>query len=229
MAAPKPFVRRDSRQMSAAPRRPESHVRFRSPGERMDQGDSGAPPPSTLPPAPFAHEEEVRALEWWLDAHMGLVSDLAWLEQVLDFGPGGAHSDAVRRLVVQAEGVRDALYELYCDATDERLSTLLGDRGSLEAHVRGSYAWCARVVSLLGTIVSGLRTEDGPDWASAKASFRDAVGEYVVPSCTLRVEVSELPIDTTSPVEPLRKLPQDIETLFAATEELQAALAKRFG
>jgi hypothetical protein len=40
--------------------------------------------------------------------------------------------------------------------------------------------------------------------------------------------VKSLGIDTSSPTEPLRGLPADLEALFEVTERLQGALAKRF-
>jgi hypothetical protein len=44
----------------------------------------------------------------------------------------------------------------------------------------------------------------------------------------VREAIRALAIDFTSPIEPLRNLPQDLDRLIAATEELQAMLAKRF-
>lgn len=195
---------------------------------RVDK--TGARAPSTLPPPPFASETAVRGLEWWLASHMALVSEILWLDQVLDAAPeGNAHADTVRLLVAHAEGVRDALYELYCDAADERLAPLLGPTGALPAQVRGSYAWCTRVVGLLASLTGALRTEAGPDWASVKNEFRQAAATYPSGRSDLREAVRGLPVDYSSPIEPLRNLPQDVEELLSATEELHASLQKRFG
>lgn len=208
--------------------RPSSHTRFKSP--RSVGSDPHAP--STLPPPPFESEAEVPRLEWWLTAHMGLASELLWLEQLLDTLPeGGPHTGTMLRLVSHVEAVRDALYELYCDAADERMAPLLGPDAVLETRVRLSYAWSTRIVGVLAAITSGLRArgEAGPDWAAARTGFRLAEGFYPQPSGELRDAVRSLAIDCGSPIEPLRNLPQDLEQLFATIEALHFTLEKRFG
>lgn len=228
MPPPKPNTRRDSKQIPAVPPRLASYTRVRSP-LNVDGSVDEAGAPSTLPPAPFAHEIAVAGLEWWLEAHMGLVAELAWLEQLLETGEEGAHGATLRRLSANAEAVRDALYELYCDAADPRVTPLVTSGAVLEQDVRCAYAWCGRVVAMLGTLVNGLRSEQGPDWCLARTGFRSAQVMYVGPSAEVRAAVGGLAIDTTNPTEPLRNLPADLETLFAEMQELQSALAKRFG
>jgi hypothetical protein len=230
MAAIKPSVRRDSKQLRAMSPRAESYIRVKSPHLRQDDDPRGVAAPSTLPPAPFEHETAVRELEWWLDAHMALVSRLAWLEQQLQAGEEGeAHLETMLRLTAGAEAVRDALYELYCDAADARLGPAVGPGAALGEHVRGIYAWCGRVVTLLAAIASGLRAASGPDWAAARAAFRKASAVYPTPSAEVRVAVAELSINTASPVEPLRHLPRNVDMLFSAIDDLQTTMAKRFG
>ena len=222
MVNPKVKVPHESK---GSPHRTASYTRLL----RVDHEASGAGAPSTLPPPPFRREASVVGLEWWLDAHMGLASGLLWLGQLLDTVPDGdAHADTVRRLAAHTEAVRDALYELYCDAADARAAPLVGPGTPLEQHVRGSYGWCVRVVGLLATVTNGLRAESRPDWAIAKGEFRTAALHYPSVHATLRDAVRALPIDFTSPIEPLRNLPQDLDHLIAATEELKAMLAKRF-
>jgi hypothetical protein len=205
------------------PPRKASHSRL----VRMDK--AGARAPSTLPPPPFASEAAVRGLEWWLASHMALVSEILWLQQLLEAVPeGNSHADTVRLLSAHTDGIRDALYELYCDAADDRVAPLVGLDGTLTAQVRGSYAWCQRVVGLLALVTSALRTEAGPDWPAVKAEFRQAAASYPAGRSALREAARLLPIDFTSPIEPLRNLPQDIEQLLASTEELHAILQKRF-
>jgi hypothetical protein len=182
-----------------------------------------------LPPQPFWNETSVAGLEWWLDAHMALASGLLWVGQLLDTVlAADAHGDTVGRLVAHTDSVRDALYELYCDAADGRISTLLGRGAALEHYVRGSYAWCTPVVGLLATVTSGLRAEGGPDWAVAKAEFRASGAHYPVVPPTLHDMLHELPIDFTSPTEPLRNLPLDVEHLVTAMAELHGMLATHF-
>jgi hypothetical protein len=207
--------------------RTSSYTRFKLPLR------SGGPAPSTLPPPPFESEAEVPGLEWWLNAHMDLASELLWLEQLLaaSIPESGAHVEAVRGLAAKTEAVRDALYELYCDAADERVTPLVGAEALLETRVRVSYAWCTRIVGMLAAITSGVRAHGdiGPDWAAVKAMFRQAAELYAPASSALRQAVVELPIDFASPIEPLRNLPRDLEQLFATVDALHAALAKRFG
>jgi hypothetical protein len=177
----------------------------------------------------------VPGLEWWLSAHLDVASELLWLDSLLDaVAEPDAHLDTVRGLAAQTEAVRDALYELYCDAADERLAPLVGEGGALETPVRVSYAWCVRIIGLLAGITSGLRAPGGagPDWAAAKAGFREAEAFYGAPSTELRElreAVRALPIDFSSPVEPLRNLPRDLEQLFAALDAAHQAVATRFG
>jgi hypothetical protein len=228
MASTKTPARRDSKRLAAVPNRTSSYTRFKSPFQQMDEGQAGPPAPNTQPPPPFGHETLVQGLEWWLDAHMGLASGLAWLDQLLDGGAPGAFAATVRGLAAQAEGVRDALYELYCDAADERLAAWTAPGAPFEAQVRASYVWCASVVTLLGAITNGLRTEGGPDWSAAKSLFRDVERKYVRPSQTLREAMSALQLDTNNPTEPLRNLPQDLGRLFMESMALQGALAARF-
>jgi hypothetical protein len=223
MPPTKARVRRDSKGIAAVPPRIASQTRVRS-----VQREEEAGAPSTLPPPPFSHEAGVVGLEWWLEAHMELVAELAWLEQVLEGGAGGPHAPTMQLLSGHAGAVRDALYELYCDAADKRLSSLVGSDALLEQHVRACYAWCGRVVAMLGGLVHGLRSEVGPDWGLAKKGFRSASAMYVGPSTRLRAAVTALAIDTTNLTEPLRNLPSDLEVLFYATETLQGSLAQRF-
>ena len=121
---------------------------------------------------------------------MEVVAELAWLEPMLETGEGDAalatHLSTLRLLAEYAESVRDALYELYCDAADPRLSPLLGPDAPLEHHVRCCYGWCGRVVAMLAGLVQGVRSEAGPDWGLAKKGFRSASLTYVGASPRLR-------------------------------------------
>jgi hypothetical protein len=171
---------------------------------------------------------------------MGLASELVWLEQHRDGGAEGppssgmreGHFETIRGLADQTSAVRDALYELYCDAADPRLRTVLtpGAPGAaLEHHVRRSYDWCGRVVALLGRITTALRTPEGPDWNSAKSEFREATKLYPADGDTVRRAIEALGIDYSSPVEPLRRLPSHLEQLLDSSAVLHWTLAKRFG
>jgi hypothetical protein len=229
MVGNKAKTRRDSQRLMQVPRT-TSHTRFKSPTQRQDDSTVGAGGPSTLPPPPFENEVAVRALEWWIDAHMALASELLWLQQLPD-GPveGDLHRQTIGVIAVRVEAVRDALYELYCDAADDRMAPLLGPEAALERYVRDCYAWCARVVGLLASVMGGLRSGGVPDWAGAKAEFRLAAAQYVTLSPLDLSAARALTIDFSSPVEPLRNLPEDLDRLVATVRELHATLEKRFG
>jgi hypothetical protein len=226
MVQRKAKARREEPRRLTPPPRAASYTRLL----RVDPAGTWGGVPSTLPPPPFESETSVVGLEWWLDAHMGLASGLLWLGQLLDTVPeGDAHAETVRRLGAHTEAVRDALYELYCDAADKRVAPLLGQGAALERHVRGAYAWCVRVVGLLATVTNGLRADSRPDWTIVKGEFRNATDHYPFVPAQLQAGLRELSIDFTSPTEPLRNLPGDLDQLAAATLELQTMLAKRFG
>jgi hypothetical protein len=187
--------------------------------------------PSTLPPPPFETEAEVAGLEWWIQAHMALASDLLCLEQFLDAAPEArsTHAEAVRQLSGPCDAVRDALYELYCDAAHPRTADLEGFLPALKPHVYESYSWCAAVVGLLTQIAAQLRTEAGLDWDAAKAGY-SALAEKLPRSLDgVRSGLAALPsIDFASPVEPLRNLPENLVHLAHSIAALDEALTKRF-
>ena len=225
MYPPHGGARRSSTSFAAVSPRNSSHSRLRPVTE-----DPAGPIASTLPPPPFEHESLVVGLEWWLDAHLSLASQGAWLEQLLDAcTQADARVVAVRGLGEEAEAVRDALYELYCDAADRRLSSIVPAAFVLESHVRATYAWCTGVVALLGQVAGGLRAPEGPDWAGTREAFRAQQVGYPGRDEALVGAVDALGIDTGSPVEPLRNLPRDVEALFGASQTLHESLVRRFG
>ena len=187
------------------------------------------------PPPPFESEAELRGLEWWLSAHMNLASSLLWLEQ--HHGEGAeppsshrtdGHSEAMRQMVAQAAAVRDALYELYCDAADARLDAIVSKGGVLQARVRASYHWCESVVALLGGLSADLRAGTVPDWGAARATYRGLSPFFPGPGDDLLAAVHALGIDFASPIEPLRGLLHDVEQLVTTMNDFHTALAKRF-
>ncbi len=217
------------------PARPPSQGRLRAIIQRNDAAP-GSQGPSTLPPPPFGSEAEVPGLEWWLAAHMNLASALLGLEQ--HYGDGieppssrrtDGHFEAMRAMVTEAGGVRDSLYELYCDAPDPRLEKLVAAGGTLEAYVRASYQWCDGVAALLGRLSAELRAGATPSWTEAKAAYRETSAVYPGAGTAVREAVKALGIDFTSPVEPLRGLLHDLDQLLSAMNRMHESLAKRFG
>jgi hypothetical protein len=186
--------------------------------------------PSILPPPPFETEAEVPGLEWWLEAHMSLASSLLCLDQALDLVDAAeVHADAVRQLCRLCDSVRDALYELYCDAAHPRTADLAGFLPALEPSVRASYAWCAGAVGLLMQLGARLRSEGGPDWSEAKSAYRSVAAKRPPTDEQPGELARSLPVDFASPVEPLRNLPTNLAHLASAVAALDEALAKRFG
>ncbi|MGH7436242.1 MAG: hypothetical protein ACRENE_11260 [Polyangiaceae bacterium] len=217
------------------PARPPSQGRLKAIIQRSDAAP-GSQGPSTLPPPPFGSEAEVRGLEWWLAAHMNLASALLGLEQ--HYGDGteppssrktDGHFEAMRVMVTHAGAVRDSLYELYCDAPDARLETLVSAGGTLERYVRSSYLWCEGVAALLAGLSAELRAGATPSWTQAKAAYREASIVYPGTGDAVLAAVKSLGIDFTSPVEPLRGLLNDLEQLLGGMTRMHDGLAKRFG
>jgi hypothetical protein len=166
---------------------------------------------------------------------MNLASSLLWLEQ--HHGEGAeppsshrtdGHLDALRGMVTQAAAVRDALYELYCDAADSRVEKLTTRGGVLEVYVRASYQWSDGIVALLGRLSADLRAGTVPDWSEARATVRGLAGLYPGSGDDVKTAVKTLGIDFASPVEPLRGLSHDIDQLLTGMDDLHATLAKRF-
>lgn len=217
------------------PARPPSQGRLRAILQRSDSSP-GSQGPSTLPPPPFGSEAEVHGLEWWLASHMNLASSLLWLEQ--HYGDGteppssrktDGHFEAMRGMVADASGVRDSLYELYCDAPDARLEKLVAPGGILETYVRASYQWSEGVAALLGRVSSELRSGATPSWTEAKAAYQEVSGVYPGSGEALLEAVKALGIDFASPVEPLRGLLHDLEQLLEGMRRMHEGLEKRFG
>jgi hypothetical protein len=167
---------------------------------------------------------------------MNLASSLLPLEQ--HYGDGteppssrktDGHFEAMRGMVTDASGVRDSLYELYCDAPDLRLEKLVAPGGILEAYVRASYLWSEGVAAMLGRVSAELRAGATPDWTEAKAAYQEASRAYPASGDAMLVVVKGLGIDFASPVEPLRGLLHDLEQLLACMSRMHDGLAKRFG
>ncbi len=206
---------------------PQSGTRVKA-GLRRSEPNVRAP--STLPPPPFETEAEVPRLEWWLTAHMGLASGLLCLVQLVDAAPAerATHAAAVRQLSALCASVRDALYELYCDAAHPHAAELTTFLPALEGHVRDCYSWCVAVVALLVQVATGLRSDAALDWEAVRASSKAVAEKLPKSTVALRTVGRSLAIDFASPVEPLRNLPANLESLAAAVAALDDALAMRF-
>ena len=142
---------------------------------------------------------------------------------------GDAHADTVRHLAAHTEAVRDALYELYCDAADDRLAPLVGPGTALERHVRDSYGWCVRVVGLLATVTNGLRARGRARLGGRQGGVpRRPTQFYPIAPPALREVVRRSPSTSRAPSSRCATSRSDLDELFASTAELQSMLAKRF-
>jgi hypothetical protein len=181
--------------------------------------------PSTLPPPPFSVETNVQGLEWWLDSHVEFASGLLCLRQMLEGAPEGTNSDrSVRRMAAVLERVRDALYELYCDAPDARLAELLRPGRELEQYVRASYAWCAVTLDAMNASTDLLRERAGVDREAIARVFRQFAPGPMPAMEPVLAAIRSLNIDFSSPVEPLRNLETDLEVLYSSIVELNVLI-----
>ena len=212
--------------------RTTSHLRFKSPSRR-DEGatDSaswmGGFTPSTLPPAPFEHEADVSGHEWWLDAHMNAAANILCLEQLVDVVMDSADVlalERVRALIARLGDVRDALYELYCDAADPRMRGSSTPDGPLTKYITGVYAFSDHVNDRVATITTAMRT-DSADWTLLAPTI-DASAPLFEEDLrrSVRDSVHGLGVDFSNHVEPLRNLPKDVEEMFLAAISLRAEI-----
>ena len=200
---------------------------------RVDEEAAGAGAPSTLPPPPFARETAVVGLEWWLDAHMGLASGMLWLAQLLDTVPeGDAHAETVRTLAAHTEegSARRALRALAATSPTTALPRWW-DRGPRFREACPGQLWLVRARG--GTPRDG--DERPPGGVEARLDHREgrvpgvhqplsdvpARGAPGRPRAPHRLHQSH-----RAAAQPTAGPPRD--QLIAATEELQAMLAKRF-
>ncbi len=216
--------------------RTTSHTRVRSPLKR--ESDS-APPlaldaftesgPPTLPPVPFENEADVSGHEWWLEAHLTLAANVLCVEQLIEVAAGGADALAIERamaLQTRLDEVRDALYELYCDTADPRMTSQTAAGAVLPGYIGRLYAWCDSVADRLVTIAA--RMKNGPaEWQTLAPALGEA--EHLLDDVTtraVRTSIASVGVDFSSPVEPLRTLPKDLDAMFASAAALCAEIER---
>jgi hypothetical protein len=208
--------------------------------ERAESGvEVKAPPlyvPSTIPPPPFTHEADIGAHEWWLGGHIQLASRVHSLEQQLDGLPADPATDAavtvVRSALDPIAEVRDALYEVYCDAADLRMRPMASPGSPLTEYIGALYLFAERAVSALVLLVAGLKAGQ-PDWAGARRGFADAALGFERAAAPVLDDIERelflLPIDVASPVEPLRNARKDAHAMFRSAARLEACIGRLFG
>jgi hypothetical protein len=203
--------------------RTTSYTRFKSPVRRAE--DTAF---STLPPPPFENEVDVPGHEAWFESHMNVASSLLCLEQIVDHVPEES-AEKIRGFMRDLEAVRDALYEMYCDAADPRLSALAASGAPLDVFVTKLYAGCSAVLESLVSLATSLKNGEAPPDAVIQ-NLAEASNMFVFPGAgEITRMVRELEIDTASPVEPLRNLHKDLDEMFSSATWLHHNLKKQFG
>jgi hypothetical protein len=183
----------------------------------------GSRAPSTLPPPPFQTEVDVAGVEWWLDAHMSVVSSLSVLEQLVD---DVKLTGVAAELANDLSELRDALYELYCDAADERMRAVITESSPFTKYIKGLYASLEAVLKAFIAVANGARSGSGVNW-SPVAAHADHLADTSADDA-IRAAITALAIDAKSPIEPLRNLSKDVASTFAAARALAERLS-RFG
>jgi len=191
---------------SRPPARHESQSRVRSVSDRSL--------PSTIPPRPLPTAADLAPLEWWLDAHMNVASNLLCLEP-----------KAATEFLVPLGELRDALYELYCDCGDPRMHAIHGSTSPLAGYVAGLYALCDEVLEMLA-MISGDRS--GPaDLVRFTADIRTRCVAFEQACAPLADEVATalatVSVDATNPVDPLRDVREHFRDVVRAAGDLVRA------
>jgi hypothetical protein len=206
--------------------RTQSYTRFTPRGQRGDRvtpessTQPGAHAPSTLPPPPFEAETDVAGHEWWLEAHMHLASNLLCIDTSLSTTLSKSAAHRARAIADQIADVRDATYELYCDAADPRMAKPTSESTPLTKHIEQLYAWCDRVLDALVATRNGQIDREGLRAACAGVEhlFDESLRERI------RAQIEAIDADFTSPVEPLRNLPKDLEQVFLSAMSLRDSI-----
>jgi hypothetical protein len=189
---------------------------------RMRRAARAAGAPSSIPPAPHPRASELVGLDWWLDAHMNLASNVLCLEQSVETSGARSMLD-VGRFLGPLGDLRDALYELYCDASDRRMRPLVETQGPLGAYVCALYAACDGILDGLMAVASEIH-RGSPDLSDAMADVLAQCKVFATTSSALLGQASEalagVPVDATNPVDPLRGACQDLRDTIRAAEAL---------
>jgi hypothetical protein len=164
-----------------------------------------------MPPRPLPTEAELAPLEWWLDAHMNVASNLLCLEQMRG-------ADSIDTFLAPLGELRDALYELYCDSGDPRMRALQGADSALAAYVSGLYALCDEILEAL-SVVSAMRS-DHPDLVQITADMKLRCAAFAQASSQLpdraATALASVEVDDTNAVDPLRNVGEHFQDVVRA-------------
>jgi hypothetical protein len=181
--------------------------------------------PSTIPPRPHPTDAELAPLEWWLDAHMNVATNLMCLEQAV-----AASGDRLQKtgpaclaaLLGPLGELRDALYELYCDGGDPRMRALQTAGSPLSAYVSGLYALCDEILETFA-VASGLPSGH-PELAETASEIATRCAAYAAATTDLPEKATQalaaVAVDATNPVDPLRNASQHLRDVIRAADDI---------
>jgi hypothetical protein len=158
------------------------------------------------------------------EAQLQLTLDLFCLESAAGVAPydpsARAAADTLRVRMQELADLRDALNDVYLEASDARAALLFSPGRPLAAYVRGLYVWACAVTASLTTLASSLRLLT-PDWHALRCELESASAwnfDGLVPSAREDVASADAP-----------ELAERVEELFWAAQLAARGLEKRFG
>jgi hypothetical protein len=149
---------------------------------------------------------------------MNVASNLLCLEQVV----AGARGASVAAFFGPLGELRDALYELYCDCGDPRMSAVYGAGRPLSTYVSGLYALCNEILENL-SLVYGMRSGH-PDLVPIAAEIGTRCAAFVQATSELPDLAAEalasVTVDATNAVDPLRDASRHFQDVVRAAGDV---------
>lgn len=132
-----------------------------------------------------------------------------------------AASETLRTRIQELTDLRDALNELYLDATDPSFAPLFAADAPLTAYLKGVYLWAGDVAIALDDLAKALRLLQ-PDWFALRTRLERAAMWYFdgLPN-EIRPELARLGVSESFTAK--------VEEVFFAARFLAHGLEKRFG
>ena len=132
-----------------------------------------------------------------------------------------AAAETLRTRIQELTDLRDALNELYFEATDASLAPLFAADAQLTAYLKGTYLWCNEITSALTELSNTLQALQ-PDWFTLRTRLDRAAMWYFdgLPN-EVRVETERHAIRPDFVAK--------VEEVFFAARYLAHGLEKKFG
>jgi hypothetical protein len=192
-----------------------------------------APGPSAEETRAWVEQEQRAQAARFLDAmgedQLNLTVNLLCLEHASEGVPydvsARAAAASLRTRIQELSDLRDALNEIYLEASEAHFVPLLISDAPLPAYMKGLYLFCEEIISALTSLASGLRILQ-PDWAELRRRITDADVWYFngLPR-EIQDELARLPVSEEIAV----RIGGRLEELFWAASYLHQGLEKRFG